>query len=184
MSPYFESSPLPGEILNCAIALIQSKPPWVPALVYSYRTSDFGEQVDTSCRDAFVSGRETTGELYSVFEQYVYQYVLPSAISHWGLGPLHLQGTQLVRYRPGGKFAPHRDADAVFTNRCLTILSYLSEDFTGGETYFPAFNDRVQPKIGKTIVFLSEHLHAGLPVIAGEKYILATWALNPVVDWI
>lgn len=185
MTPYIVAKPLPPKLLSDATDLILSNPPWRPARVYSTLSDSPGEREDISYRDASVLSRAAAGELYSVFERYVEEHVLHAAISHWGIDELALEGTQLVRYRPGGHFAPHRDADAMFTNRCLTIISYLSEGFEGGETYFPTFKVRVEPKAGRTIVFLSEHLHAGQPVLAGEKHILATWAISrPLIGWI
>ena len=70
--------------------------------------------------------------------------------------------------------------------RYATILFYLNDGFNGGETYFPKLKKKIVPKKGKALIFFScnynkdtdktglcdvikNSLHAGLPVIAGDK---------------
>jgi len=104
-----------------------------------------------------------------------------------------------TRYRAGGHFAPHRDGTIVPRDgerSFLTVLLYLTDDFSGGETVFVrdsaeleygAFDERkdvvarVRPEAGKALVFLQSELHAGTPVTAADlfdaearKYILIT----------
>ena len=68
--------------------------------------------------------------------------------------------------------------------RIMTFLLYLNDDFTGGETDFPAIPFTVRPKRGKAILFWNtdeneilhdEALHRGKEVISGEKYIGTIW---------
>jgi prolyl 4-hydroxylase len=79
------------------------------------------------------------------------------------------------RYRPGQKFALHRDG--AFRRESgeeskLTCLLYLNDDFAGGET---AVKDRVvAPKQGMALIFRHEFLHEGRPVLDGTKYVLRT----------
>ena len=66
----------------------------------------------------------------------------------------------------------------------MTLLVYLNDEFTGGETDFPAIQFTVRPKRGKAILFWNtdeneilhgEALHRGKQVISGEKYICTIW---------
>jgi prolyl 4-hydroxylase len=65
-----------------------------------------------------------------------------------------------------------------------SCLFYLNDDFDGGETDFPKVNYRVDPQIGKLVIWKNlnddlsvnyNSLHAGLPVISGEKWICIVW---------
>jgi predicted 2-oxoglutarate/Fe(II)-dependent dioxygenase YbiX len=79
------------------------------------------------------------------------------------------------RYRPGQKFALHRDGAFRRDNgeeSKLTCILYLNDDFTGGET---AVKDRVvAPRQGMALIFRHEFLHEGRPVLDGAKYVLRT----------
>jgi prolyl 4-hydroxylase len=69
-------------------------------------------------------------------------------------------------------------------NRSHTVIVYLNEEFSGGETEFPRLGLRIQPKRGMAVVWQNldesgqgeqDMLHAGIPVTCGSKYILTRW---------
>lgn len=98
----------------------------------------------------------------------------------------------LLRYRPGEEYRPHRD---YFTpsapqlaqpggQRHTTVCVYLNDVERGGETAFPDVRAMVKPERGRAVMFRSLHpdgspdprsLHAGLPVLAGEKWLSTCW---------
>lgn len=92
---------------------------------------------------------------------------------------------QVLRYRPGQEFKPHRDCtDDRENQRILTMLVYLNEDYTGGETLFLKSGLKVRGKTGDALLFRNasddgtpdmDSLHAGLPVLSGEKLIASRW---------
>lgn len=102
---------------------------------------------------------------------------------------------QVVKYPTGGFFNPHYDAcvgnpefcqrmDGNAGPRYGTLIIYLNDDFTGGETVFPNINKTVKPEKGKAVFFyttdkngtlLKESLHAGNPIISGNKWICNKW---------
>jgi prolyl 4-hydroxylase len=102
---------------------------------------------------------------------------------------------QVVKYPTGGFFNPHYDTCMGDANSCQrmngtagprygTLLIYLNDDYTGGETVFPNINKTVKPEKGKAVFFyttdtngnlLTESLHAGNPVISGNKWICNKW---------
>ena len=96
---------------------------------------------------------------------------------------------QVVRYKIGGFFRPHYDEQVHFWRkkygRDATLLIYLNDNFTGGETVFPRLGRTIIPQKGKAILFRNLHpksrtflrsaYHGGLPVVSGEKYILNFW---------
>ena len=61
--------------------------------------------------------------------------------------------------------------------RFLAIICYLNDDFDDGETEFPRFGFKIEPKKGRCAMFppLWSYLHAGLPPTNGfAKYIIGT----------
>ncbi len=98
---------------------------------------------------------------------------------------------QILRYLPGGEYKPHFDAFpqgapdlAHGGNRILTVIFYLNNVIKGGGTAFPEAGLTVEPLLGTGVVFRSLRndgsvdpfsLHAGLPVLAGEKWIMTCW---------
>jgi len=86
---------------------------------------------------------------------------------------------EIVRYPVGGKFVPHSDANKLKAYRALSIVLYLNDDYEGGKTSFPLLNYACSPKAGRVLVFNSQLLHAGDPVLSGEKFIIVLWAFYP-----
>ncbi len=84
---------------------------------------------------------------------------------------------RFYRYDPGEYFAVHRDAPYIRDNRVfslLTLLLFLNDDFTGGETRIlePRYACEVAPLRGSALCFSHRLLHEGAAVTAGTKYIL------------
>jgi prolyl 4-hydroxylase len=114
------------------------------------------------------------------------------------------ESLQVVRYAPGEEYAAHHDfvypslRHRYQPTRYATLLLYLNDDFTGGQTNFPrAVNPSQQegititPKAGKAVLFynvlpdgnvddLSQH--QSLPVIDGEKWLANLWIWDPVIN--
>jgi prolyl 4-hydroxylase len=102
---------------------------------------------------------------------------------------------QVVKYESGGFFNPHYDAcdgDANFCKRLnglsgarrITLLIYLNDEFTGGETIFPNVPYTAIPKKGKAVMFtgtndkdqiIEESYHGGNPVKSGVKWVCNKW---------
>ncbi len=107
----------------------------------------------------------------------------------------HFEDIQVVRYDSMGKYDPHYDADecgedkgtaCADNQRTATILMYLNDDFTGGETRFPHLGElKIRPEKGKAVFFwvsdpatgyvFEKSLHGGDPVQQGEKWIATQW---------
>lgn len=100
-----------------------------------------------------------------------------------GVSETAVENLQCVRYLPGQEFKPHYDASNDIP-RTFTLLVYLNDDFTGGETYFPEVSLTITPKAGTALLFrnldddmsmIPQSLHAGLPVQSGVKYACNIW---------
>lgn len=115
------------------------------------------------------------------------KHLLPEQFNGWTLSGLN-ERFRFYRYENGETFRPHYDGIYEVNDwhsSQLTLLIYLSEDFTGGETIF--YRDsgmlkpcketqiaNIQPKLGQILVFEHQQLHEGAPVLSGQKYVLRT----------
>jgi prolyl 4-hydroxylase len=112
-----------------------------------------------------------------------------------GVSALNGEFVQVLRYRKGEEFRPHVDyfndgADAAYRSladggqRAQTVLIYLNDGYTGGTTRFPKLQLDIQGRRGDILHFHNldadgaghrDSLHAGMPVIDGEKWLLSKW---------
>jgi prolyl 4-hydroxylase len=81
------------------------------------------------------------------------------------------------RYTRGQRFRPHFDGayvrDAKERSQ-ITVLLYLNESFTGGETKFNDLELAIVPRTGLALLFDHAVLHEGCEVLGGAKYVLRT----------
>lgn len=103
----------------------------------------------------------------------------------------HGEGLQILHYLPGQEYEPHFDwfdpelpsyapITAVGGQRIASIVMYLNTPEQGGGTAFPAVGLTVTARRGSAVYFAYDSgdkssLHAGLPVIKGEKWIATKW---------
>ncbi|WKE65700.1 2OG-Fe(II) oxygenase [Gallaecimonas kandeliae] len=112
------------------------------------------------------------------------------------------ESTGVLHYQPGQAFKPHFDAFdtsqagaerllADGGQRAKTVLIYLNEDFTGGETDFPRLDFRVRGRTGDLLAFDNVDadgqrealsLHQGLSTEAGTKWLLSKWIRQQATD--
>jgi len=120
------------------------------------------------------------------FEERVRRVVNPMLRQVWGVDLLRQEGTEIVRYSPGGHYIPHKDANELeLANRYFTMLCYLNDSFEGGKTSFISLNFTATPAPGKTLVFPSRYMHCAEPVTRGEKFVFITWLCGPPpIKWI
>ncbi|MDO4904559.1 MAG: 2OG-Fe(II) oxygenase [Lautropia sp.] len=102
---------------------------------------------------------------------------------------------QMLHYGIGGEYLAHQDyfdpADAgtkvltqVGGQRIATLVIYLNDVEEGGDTHFPDLDLSVKPIKGSAVYFEYQNaegeldsrcLHAGMPVVRGEKWIMTKW---------
>jgi prolyl 4-hydroxylase len=84
---------------------------------------------------------------------------------------------RFYRYEEGQYFGAHTDGYYQRENgeiSFLTLMIFLNDDFTGGETMFLKREKIIAPKTGTALLFTHHQWHAGLKVESGSKYILRT----------
>jgi len=106
----------------------------------------------------------------------------------------HAEPLILLRYLPGQEYKAHRDhlPPSQFTpvesggagQRLRTVIAYLNDPASGGETEFPLLGKRITPHRGDVLRFDNidgegllngASLHAGVPVNQGVKWICTLW---------
>jgi hypothetical protein len=111
-----------------------------------------------------------------------------------GLPVAAMEPPRVLHYAVGQEIKSHYDrindgiGDYARTgykgDRIVTFLLYLNEDFDGGDLEFPKVGKRFRGKTGDAIYFAHvDHagapdrlsLHAGLPILRGEKYLFSQW---------
>jgi prolyl 4-hydroxylase len=108
-----------------------------------------------------------------------------------GINEANQEPLQVLHYSPGGEYKTHYDAFAEGNdhlahggNRVLTVLLYLNDVRQGGWTSFPKIGSSIVPCKGTGVLFkntdncgarLDASLHAGLPVVDGDKWIATIW---------
>jgi len=122
--------------------------------------------------------------------------ILSHACSITGKPYENTEDLQVVRYQPGTFYRAHHDACCEESESCTqfetqggqrvgTLLVYLNDDFTDGETHFPDYGDlKLRAPPGSGIFFQPlgqgdrchpKALHAGLPISSGTKYVCNAW---------
>ena len=112
-----------------------------------------------------------------------------------GIPVVNQEKISIIKYNRGGEYKTHHDFFHPNTDyydsevsrggqRTQTFLFYLNDDYHGGQTDFPTKKIMVTPKKGRVLVWKNlkddgspdyESLHAGLPVLAGIKWIAVVW---------
>ncbi len=107
----------------------------------------------------------------------------------------HAEPLGVLRYGPGQEYRPHYDYyndDQHEAQRTTTVFVYLNQVSEGGGTEFPRLGLVVEPERGKAVKFLNcdaagkpnpETLHAGLPVVRGEKWLATLWFWDRPFHW-
>lgn len=97
---------------------------------------------------------------------------------------------QILSYSIGGHYKPHIDGESIWvtpkgekiwkksTDRDLSMVFFLNNEFEGGDFVFPDLKVRVRPEPGMMVCFPSNHhyLHGVEPVTKGKRYSIVTWA--------
>lgn len=111
-----------------------------------------------------------------------------------GLEPGCAEPLAVLRYLPGQEYKEHfdwigatglaRDRLAAAGDRVATLLGYLNTPAEGGATVFPRLGLNVAAREGDVLAFANVDtdghpsqlaLHAGEPVLAGEKWLASVW---------
>lgn len=144
-------------------------------------------KVDKETRDTQIV---PMGPLYPKIEE-----LLRNAVKHiinpfYGIEVSSSEIPQILSYSIGGHYKPHIDGEAIWvaptgekiwkksTDRDLSTVLYLNDDFEGGDFLFPDLKIRIRPEPGMMICFPSNRFysHGVEPVTKGKRYSIVTWS--------
>jgi Rps23 Pro-64 3,4-dihydroxylase Tpa1-like proline 4-hydroxylase len=184
----YSAQALPVESCHEILAEFKGSSQWEAAKVATLRQTSAGTNeiygaVDISKRDAY---RIRIGQIKDfdtsktkTHLDYIQQSVIEFSSGEFGLNFSECGDAEIVRYSVGGHFTPHTDAHKDNSHRAFTVILYLNDNFTGGETCFPDQNYSFKPKAGNVLIFSSAALHASMPILSGEKNIVVFWVFFP-----
>ena len=122
---------------------------------------------------------------HSVF--YKYFGVLSACIQDYGkqwpflknsISSLDVRSFNIGKYDTGQHFSRmHTERSFYSMEREFAFMTYLSDNFEGGSTYFLHYDLHVIPKKGLTLIWpaMWTHAHKGEVITNGTKYILTGW---------
>ncbi|WP_329742386.1 2OG-Fe(II) oxygenase [Dyella sp. A6] len=144
---------------------------------------DGGQQIDPN--------RTSNGMFFALGEEPLIRRIEARIAALLGIPVDHGEGLQVLHYLPGQQYEPHQDwfdphqpgyaaITATGGQRIGSLVMYLNTPAAGGGTAFPEIGLTVTAQRGAAVCFTYEggdaaSLHAGLPVIKGEKWIATKW---------
>jgi prolyl 4-hydroxylase len=168
--------------LQCRCLRELARPTLAPALV---RDPQSGQAIRSPIR----SNRATI--LPAAHGHLAVRLIERTLASIAGQALLNAEDLGILHYGEQQEYRPHRDylhdpaliGPGTPGQRAQTIFCYLNEPALGGETEFLHWNQRVNPKLGRVVCFDNmldgkpdpNSVHAGLPVLAGEKWLATLW---------
>ncbi len=103
-----------------------------------------------------------------------------TAVSFFGRDT-YVELAEIVKW-PMGSYQPYH-TDDIRETTTFTSLTYLNDDFEGGETEFTSENLIVKPKVGRTILFDGKRFEHGVKKVTdGIRYTLALWYSSNIMN--
>jgi prolyl 4-hydroxylase len=147
--------------------------------------------VDVDGRHQKDQRRTSQGMFFGIGETPLVQRIEQRIADLLAIPVNHGEGLQILHYQPGQEYEPHFDwfnpeqpgfstITARGGQRIASVVMYLNTPEEGGGTAFPRIGLTVTAMRGSAVYFAYEtgdeaSLHAGLPVIKGEKWIATKW---------
>ena len=135
--------------------------------------------------DICVMPRDFKDDSSSIF--YKYFEILSECLSDYGrqwpflkgnLKSLDTRSFNIGKYNEGQHFSRiHAERSFASMEREFAFMTYLSDDFEGGSTYFSHYDLDIVPIKGLTLIWpaMWTHAHKGNVITKGSKYILTGW---------
>ena len=120
--------------------------------------------------------------------------IMQKSCKNFGVSAKQSETLHVLHYSIGQEYKPHYDFFGGIASsdnfrpeqqRIKTICLYLNDVEQGGQTSFPKLNKIVEARMGNGVFFENinqqskqpyiESLHAGMPVLQGEKWLATLW---------
>lgn len=141
-------------------------------------------------RGRYHTGRITEevdlGEFRGAAEDWIRRAIADYIVKAYQREMEWFEAPALMRYQTGGHFLRHADSETYdrdrkvwvkLSDRDISLLLYLNEDFEGGLLSFPVFNWTYRPRAGDLLFFPSDSRfqHQAHPVKSGRRYALVSF---------
>ena len=135
--------------------------------------------------DISIFPRDFREDSSSIF--YKYFEILSECLQDYGqqwpflkdtLKVLDTRSFNIGKYNEGQHFGRiHTERGFTSMDREFAYMTYLSDDFEGGSTYFSHYDLDIVPQKGLTLIWpaMWTHAHKGNVIKKGNKYILTGW---------
>lgn len=178
------------EGINELISHIKSSPAEDLSVFDPEKTNETGKTswiVDKKTRDTQIV---SMGNLYPKIEELLRNTVKHIINPFYGIEVSSSEIPQILSYDIGGHYNPHIDGESIWltpkgekiwkksTDRDISTVFFLNNDFEGGDFVFPELKVRVRPEPGMLVCFPSNHfyMHGVEPVTKGKRYSIVTWS--------
>lgn len=86
----------------------------------------------------------------------------------------------IKKWDVGQSMGPHFDGQDGHTDLAFSLVTYLNDDYEGGEIHFKNHNVTIKPKAGSLIMFPSQEpfIHEVLAIKNGTRYMMPTSVLT------
>jgi len=176
---YEVAQALPADVCREAIRRFEAS----PEQQYPGRIGQAEEEAPGVKRstDLRISGREDWRDIDQTLSQSLVTAfnAFATEFPFFAANPFKDIGYNLQRTLPGEYYHWHVDAGpGAFSERQLVAIWYLNDvPGPGGETEFPLQAVTIRPEQGKLVLFppFWTHVHRGVTLEAGVKYIATTW---------
>jgi hypothetical protein len=154
---------------------------WMPAYVgYQQLMPEYRDCADFKFKKTDIEHdpSQTSLELQSLWQE-IYDAKLPAVEDYckmYNINSLkYWEAFNFIKYGPGQHFQEHHDHG--FSYNCtVSLVSYVNDDYEGGELFFRLQNLKIKPEAGDLFVFPSNFMypHQAMPVKSGTKYSIVT----------
>ena len=154
---------------------------WQPAYVgYKQLMPDYRDCNDFKFKKTDIENdkSQTSLNLQSLWQD-LYDVKLPAVEDYCRTHNInnlkYWEAFNFIKYGPGQHFMEHHDHG--FSYNCtVSLVSYVNDDYEGGELFFRLQNLKVKPEAGDLFVFPSNFMypHQAMPVTSGVKYSIVT----------
>lgn len=152
---------------------------WHESLVgEGVKMPDYRDCVDFKMDESYISG--TPKEFSDIIDIYTtvadaQKECLKDYQSQYSVKMNYMEAINFVKYTPNQHFSVHTDHG--FSYICtISCVTYLNDEYDGGELYFPYLDLEWKPEFGDSVFFPSTFIfaHSSKPVKSGVKYSAVT----------
>tara|TARA_B100001250_G_scaffold225730_1_gene193600 strand:+ start:228 stop:776 length:549 start_codon:yes stop_codon:yes gene_type:complete len=98
-------------------------------------------------------------------------------------GFIYMESCDIVKWPVGWSMGTHTDnlpdpeghPGSDLTNRDYTTVCYLNDNYEGGSTFFPEYDQECVPEQGKVVFFPASIQHGVTEIQGSTRYTIATW---------